>query len=416
MTALAEHSPLVARTRRLDRDVDLLAVAGADGVLIEQAGIGLAGRGEALRIPLPTGSGRLAEAAGEVAAALGRISADDEVGLPGCGPVAFAALPFTDTAAGSVVVPALIVGRADDGTRWVTTVGPADHIAAVADVVAPPSAPSMSTSFTVRSTRPPSEWCDAVAAVVSRLRERELTKVVLAREVVVEADAPIDVVNVLQRLRAAYPSTMLYSVDGLVGATPELLVSRFGDVVRSHPFAGTTPRTGDPAADARAAASLLASAKDRAEHQITIDMVLDTVLPFCSYVDSEPEPTIVSLANVQHLASLVEGRLSSPPATALALVAALHPTPAVCGWPTKDALDVIEELELLDRGRYTGAVGWVDGDGDGRFGVAIRCAEIDGRQARLFAGNGIVADSNPEAELAETQAKLLAMLNAIIKP
>jgi isochorismate synthase EntC len=185
--------------------------------------------------------------------------------------------------------------------------------------------------------------------------------------------------------------------------------------VRSHPFAGTTPRTGDPAADARAAATLLASTKDRAEHQITIDMVLDTMLPFCSYVDSEPEPSIVSLANVQHLATLVEGRLSSPPATALALVGALHPTPAVCGWPTDEARTLIAELEQLERGRYTGAVGWVDAQGNGRFGVAIRCAEIDGNRARLFAGNGIVSDSDPRTELAETQAKLQAMLAAIVR-
>jgi isochorismate synthase len=209
---------------------------------------------------------------------------------------------------------------------------------------------------------------------------------------------------------------MRYSVDGLVGATPELLVSRFGDVVRSHPFAGTTPRTGVPEADARSAALLLASAKDRAEHRITIDMVLDAVLPFCSYVDSEPEPSIVSLANVQHLATLVEGRLSSPPASVLALVAALHPTPAVCGWPTADALAVIAELEGLDRGRYAGNVGWVDADGDGRFGVAIRCAEIVGNRARLFAGNGIVADSDPATELTETRAKLQAMLGAVVRP
>jgi menaquinone-specific isochorismate synthase len=145
-------------------------------------------------------------------------------------------------------------------------------------------------------------------------------------------------------------------------------------------------------------------------------MVLDAVLPFCSYVDSEPEPSIVSLANVQHLATLVEGRLSSPPASVLALVAALHPTPAVCGWPTAEALAAIAELEGLDRGRYAGNVGWVDADGDGRFGVAIRCAEIDGNRARLFAGNGIVADSDPATELAETRAKLQAMLGAVVRP
>jgi menaquinone-specific isochorismate synthase len=143
--------------------------------------------------------------------------------------------------------------------------------------------------------------------------------------------------------------------------------------------------------------------------------VLDTLLPFCSYVDSEPEPSIVSLANVQHLATLVEGRLSSPPASVLALVAALHPTPAVCGWPTDAALAVIAELEHLDRGRYTGNVGWVDADGNGRFGVAIRGAEIDGTRARLFAGNGIVSDSDPRTELTETQAKLQAMLAAIVR-
>jgi menaquinone-specific isochorismate synthase len=209
---------------------------------------------------------------------------------------------------------------------------------------------------------------------------------------------------------------MLFSVDGFVGATPELLVSRVGDVVRSHPHAGTTPRTGDPEADARRAAALLASAKDRAEHQVVIDMVLDTLLSFTSYVDSEPEPSIVTLANVQHLASMVEGRLASPPADVLTLVAALHPTPAICGSPTDAARRLIAELEGYDRGRYTGAVGWVDARGDGRFGISIRCAEIDGRRARLFAGNGIVADSDPETELTETRAKLQAMLGAIVRP
>ena len=417
MTAAARPAPLVARTRRLDGDVDLLAVAGADGVLFEQAGTGLAGRGEALRLELPVGPGRLAVAADEVAQALAAIERDDEVDLPGSGPVAFAALPFADDTPGSVLVPATVVGRAEDGTRWVTTVGPADQLGGAALHASEPSPTAMGPGrWTVTSSRPPAAWCDAVADAVERVRAGELVKAVLAREVVVEADAPIDVVAVLQRLRSAYPATMLYSVDGLVGATPELLVSRVGDVVRSHPFAGTTPRTGDPVADARAAAGLLASAKDRAEHQITIDMVLDTVLPFCSYVDSEPEPSIVSLANVQHLATMVEGRLSSPPAPVLALVAALHPTPAVCGWPLAEATALIAELEGLDRGRYTGAVGWMDADGDGRFGVAIRCAEIVGTRARLFAGNGIVADSDPPTELAETRAKLQAMLGAVIRP
>jgi menaquinone-specific isochorismate synthase len=406
---------VIASTRRLDHDVDLLAVCGSEGFLFEQHHAGLAGRGEAHRITLPTGPGRLAAAADAVAAALESIDCDDEVRAPGTGPVAFAALPFDDETPGSVVIPSLVAGRADDGTRWVTRVGRRDTGVDDEELHAPAGDAPRPSRFSVAAARPPDEWCDAVAEVVKRIAAGDLEKAVLARELLVETDAPIDVVAVLRRLRQAYPATMRYAVDGLVGATPELLVSRLGDVVRSHPFAGTTPRTGDPATDAQAAATLLASTKDRAEHQITIDMVLDTMLPFCSYVDSEPEPSIVSLANVQHLATMVEGRLSSPPATALALVAALHPTPAVCGWPTAEALAVIAELEQLDRGRYTGAVGWVDAEGNGRFGVAIRCAEIDGRRARVFAGNGIVSDSDPRAELAETQAKLQAMLTAIVR-
>src|SRR5205807_806047 len=190
---MPERAALVARTRRLDADVDLIAVAGSDGVLIEQAGTGLAGRGEALRIALPDGRGRLAVAAEDVAGVLARVSVDDEVGLPGCGAVAFAALPFSEDTPGSVVVPSLVVGRADDGTRWVTTIGPKHHISSVVDMLAPRAIEPAPTAFDVRPTRPPQEWCDTVAAVVARLRDRQLAKVVLAREVVVEADAPIDV-------------------------------------------------------------------------------------------------------------------------------------------------------------------------------------------------------------------------------
>jgi isochorismate synthase len=412
---------LRARTRRVDSEIELLAVAGADGLLFEQSGLGLAGRGEALRIELPVGPDRLEKAADDVLEQLRAIEVDDDVAVPGSGPVAFLSLPFDDDTPASLVVPELVVGRAADGIRWITTVS-ADNFPEPPPLTASSSRGGrpVPSEFAVRAVRSPESWCDVVAAVVSRLGDQaadvRLQKVVLARELVIDADADIDIVDVLSRLRTAYPGAMVFSIDGLVGATPELLVSRMGDVVRSHPMAGTTPRTGDPESDARRAATLLSSAKDRAEHQITIDMVLDTVLPFCSYVDSEPEPSIVALANVQHLASLVEGRLSSPAASVLTLVAVLHPTPAVCGWPTEPARALIAELEGFDRGRYTGAVGWVDRRGDGRFGVAIRCAEIAGRRARLFAGNGIVADSDPATELAETRAKFQALLSAIVRP
>jgi len=193
-------------------------------------------------------------------------------------------------------------------------------------------------------------------------------------------------------------------------------VSRAGDVVRSHPKAGTAARGGDPSTDARLAAALLASTKDREEHQITIDMVHDTLLNWCSYVDYEAEPSIVPVANVQHLATLVEGRLSQPAPSVLELVDALHPTPAVCGSPRDAALAFIRANEGFDRGRYAGAVGWVDGRGNGSWAVSLRCADLDGSTARLYAGNGIVADSDPTTELAETRSKLQAMLSALVRP
>jgi menaquinone-specific isochorismate synthase len=238
----------------------------------------------------------------------------------------------------------------------------------------------------------------------------------LAREVTVETDADISVATVLVRLAQQYPGCYLYVVDGFCGASPELLVSRSGDVVRAQPMAGTKPRRGEPAADGALTAELLASPTYRHEHQVTIDAVHDTLLSFSSYVDYEPEPSVVALANVIHLATQVEGRLSHPPASILELVDALHPTPAVCGRPRSAALAAIAELEKLERGRYAGAVGWVDTQGNGAFAVAIRGAEISGTTARVIAGNGIVADSDPDTELIETRAKLQAMLSAIVRP
>jgi menaquinone-specific isochorismate synthase len=240
--------------------------------------------------------------------------------------------------------------------------------------------------------------------------------VVLARQVLVESDQPLDVHAILLRLRASFGSSYRYSIGGFVGASPELLVARAGDVVRSHPLAGTAPRTGDPQTDARLAAELIASTKDQIEHRVVIDVVNDTLLPWCSYLDWEAEPSIVTVANVQHLGTSVEGRLSSPPPDVLELVTALQPTPALGGHPRSEALALIAELEPFERGRYGGAVGWVDADGNGTWAVGIRCAEIDGATARLSAGVGVVAASDPDAELAETQAKLQAMLSAIVRP
>lgn len=398
-------SDLIACTRRLDTDIDLLAIAGNDGLLFQRDRVGFAARGCALEV-----------AVGDVGDALTAIETDDDVGQPGCGPVAFGALPFDKDAPTTLIVPEILVGRGDDGTRWITHVGtdpPPQELAPPSPGVHRVSGPS---SFEVRSSRPPDDWCDAVAVATDRIKHGQLDKVVLARELVVSADQPIPVADVLVRLRQSYPGCFVFSVDGFVGATPELLVSRHGDIVRSQPMAGTTPRRGDPQTDARLAAALLASPIYRHEHEVTIHMVHDTLLPFCSYLDDEAEPSVVALANVQHLATTVEGRLSHPPASVLELVAALHPTPAVCGRPRDAALALIAEVEGMVRGRYAGTVGWVDAAGNGQWAVSIRCAQIDGTSARLYGGNGIVAESDPTTELAETRAKLQAMLTAIVRP
>lgn len=406
---------LVARTRPVDPgvDVDLVALAGADGFLFARDGVGVAGRGEAARL-----------SRADAAKLLGEIVADDPVAHPGTGPLAFGALPFLPGATADLVVPEVIVGRGADGATWVTTVcadGPdaADgHRELRAGALGLRRSPPATGpgSFEVRSARPPEVWMAAVATATRAIRAGALEKVVLAREVVVTADAPIPVAAVIARLASGYPGCFLYLVEGFCGASPELLVSRGGDVVRAQPMAGTLPRSGDPDVDARRTAQLLASPTYRHEHQVTIDAVHDALLGFSSYVDFEPQPSVVALANVSHLATSVEGRLSQPPASVLDLVDALHPTPAVCGRPRQAAFDLIAELEGLDRGRYAGAVGWVDADGNGEWAVAIRGATIDGPTARVIAGNGIVAGADPPTELTETRAKLQAMLGAIVRP
>ncbi len=368
----------------------------------------LSGHGEALRIDLPA---PWPDHVGLVAEALAGIRRDDEVDAPGTGPVAFGALPFDRSRGASLLVPHVLDGVTAEGARWTTTVTGAES--------GPPAAdgpiPTPMSSVTVRSTRATDEWCAAVASATERIAAGALTKVVLARELELVADQVFDPATVLARLAERHPAALRFSVDGFVGASPELLVSRVGEVVRAQPMAGTTPRTGEPEADQRRAAELLASEKNRVEHQITIDVVHDTLLPWCSYLDAEPAPTVVHAGPVQHLATLVEGRLSRPAPSVLDLVAALHPTPAVGGWPREPALALIDELEGADRGRYAGPVGWVDAAGNGAWAVGIRSVQLDGPTARVFAGVGVVADSDPVAELAETRAKARTLLDVLVQ-
>lgn len=411
-------------TVRLDADLDLVALGARSGLLWTRPQADdpvpvLAGIGRALHLAVDRPGG-----AADAQAALAALDGPNEVGGAGTGAVAFGAFPFHRTAPGELVVPEIVLGRGADGRRWLTIVGdgsldPDDALARARQVLDGPAGPAgpEPTSYDLRSALPPEVWRDEVVAPArDRIRRGELDKVVLARELVLETDHPLHPPTIIGALRDSFPTAIVFRIGGFLGATPELLVSRHGDIVRAHPLAGTAPRSADPAADGRLAAGLLASTKDQGEHRITIEWLLDGLLPFCSYVDAEPEPTIVTLANLHHLGTRVEGRLSSPPASVLELVAALHPTPAVGGDPQGKALEVIAELERAERGRYAGPIGWVDGAGNGAFAVAIRSAQIDGLVTRFYAGVGVVADSDPEAELAETRTKFRAMLGSLIRP
>ena len=254
---------------------------------------------------------------------------------------------------------------------------------------------------------------DAVAAIERGLFE----KVVVARAVEVSANRSIVVADVVRRLHDLYPSCTTFSVDGFVGASPELLVGRHGADVVSHPLAGTTARVGDPDADAAAAAALLASDKDRAEHRLTVDGVAEALSPWCASLTVPEGPSVVALRNVTHLGTTISGTLGpSAPSSVLDLVAALHPTAAVGGQPSAAALSWLAAHERLDRGRYAGPVGWVDAAGNGEWWVGIRCAEIDDNRAVFRAGCGVVAGSEGPAELVESQLKLQALLAALVRP
>lgn len=399
---------------RLDDDIDPLALGARSGLLWSLNGLTMAGIGEAVRIELHRPDG-----AAVAQAALADLAGIDEVQIPGSGVVAFAALPFDRAVAGELIVPNVVVACGAQGRRWIvaTDISVDEARELAHDTLAAASQAAQPSSFELRSALSPETWRDEVVAPVrDRLAAGELNKVVLARELLVSTDHPIDIAEVLARLQQQFGSAAIFSVEGFVGASPEVLVSRTDDVVRAHPLAGTAARSSDPAVDSRLAAALAASAKDRVEHRITIDWLLDNLLPFCSYVDAEPEPSIVSLANVHHLGTKVEGRLSAPAASVLDLVAALHPTPAVGGDPQGDALAIIDDVEPGHRGRYAGPTGWVDAAGNGEFAVAIRSGQITGNQASVWAGVGVVAESDPQAELAETRAKFQAMLGALVRP
>lgn len=274
---------------------------------------------------------------------------------------------------------------------------------------------------------PPADYRDRIRRACEQLAatDNPLDKVVLARALRLVADAPLDARVILRRLIAADPAAYGYLVDltaagdeyagtALVGASPELLVARNGDRVECRPFAGSAPRAADPHTDAANGAALAASAKNRHEHQLVIETIRAALEPLCDDLSIAAEPQLSSTATVWHLCTPITGRLRDTSSTAIDLALALHPTPAVGGVPTKAATGLISELEG-DRGFYAGAVGWCDARGDGRWVVSLRCAQLsaDRRSALARAGGGIVAESDPDEEVAETTTKFGTILNAL---
>jgi isochorismate synthase len=281
-----------------------------------------------------------------------------------------------------------------------------------------PTTPPAGGSPVVLPVPEPQVYADAVRRAVRRLRAGELEKVVLARTLRLTGDTGFDAGVLLHRLAARDPNGYLFAVDldagrTLLGASPELLVTRLGRTVLANPLAGSVPRHHDPAEDRRRAQGLLTSAKDLREHAVVVDAVTEALRPLCTDLDVPASPELTSTASMWHLSTVVTGEVAGPEISALTLATALHPTPAVCGTPRAAARAAIADYEPFDRGFYTGMVGWGDARGDGEWVVTIRCAVAQGNTLELYAGAGIVADSDPEAELAETSAKFRTLLDGL---
>ena len=365
----------------------------------------LLARGTCARVACHGDVAELPEQVAELLNSL-RVSDDDL-------PLVVGALPFDSTMPAQLVVP-LAVTQAE-----------ALHSATItrSQGFMPPCA--------IDPVPEPAEYLRYVARAVTHLQRGDLAKVVLARSLYLTSPERIEVPQVLGNLvqlnRQGYtfatdlpPRDNVSMLDGatarprtLIGASPELLISRSGMQIVSNPLAGSAPRSDDPAEDRRRAEALLSSAKDLHEHAVVVDAVAAALRPFCRRLDVPATPSLIHTATMWHLSTRITGELADPTTSSLTLALALHPTPAVCGFPTDHARALIQSLEPFDRGFYTGVVGWCDAGGDGEWVVALRCAEVADRTLRLFAGAGIVGESQPEAELAETSAKFRTMLNAL---
>ncbi|HEY5882767.1 MAG TPA: isochorismate synthase [Nakamurella sp.] len=354
----------------------------------------------------PDAASRIQEWFDELRAGL---TVTDSVDEPGTGPLAFVSLGFDDPDVAVALVPQVVVGRTAD-TTFITRIGPAGGTASAVGLPVPAPVRAPGRVSYADAELSVAGFTSAVTAAAGRIRRGELDKVVLAHDLVATAERPIDERLLLRRLAADYPGCWTFDVEGLVGASPELLIRRQGRRIASRVLAGTAwPEHTDDAV----AAGLLHSAKDVSEHKYAVRSVSEVLAPACDHLEVPEQPTPLALANLTHLSTDITGWLDEFAPTALELAARLHPTAAVGGSPTDAARRVIGELEPMSRGRYAAPVGWIDGRGDGEFAIALRCAQVNGRTVRLLAGCGIVADSDPETEAREAQIKMIPIRDAL---
>ncbi|CAB4664926.1 unannotated protein [freshwater metagenome] len=328
----------------------------------------------------------------------------------GTGPVLFASFSFSSDEESILIIPQVIVGKKGDKS-WITWIGSSPQ----PDLnVTPPDLIHNSITWD-SDDQADDAWKSRVSTAVDRIQSGKLDKVVLARDFTGHSDKDIEPRTILKKLAAEYPSTWNFSVAGLVGATPELLLRLSRKMVTSRVLAGTISKTGNDERDLALAASLARSSKDLEEHLYAVQSVADALEPFCTSTNVPDAPYVLHLANVMHLATDVTGAIAEKLAhvDAFTILEQLHPSAAVCGTPRELAGQLITEIESMSRGRYAGPVGWIDAAGDGELGIALRCGQINGDSIRIFAGCGIVAGSDPDKELAESVAKLVPMRSAL---
>jgi salicylate biosynthesis isochorismate synthase len=325
---------------------------------------------------------------------------------------------FTSTAA---VVPIVTMISDKKDQRLAVAVPKGRSATEVLDLLGglaepPPPTSIQAADHSIESRPPPAEWMERVQESIDSIDRGAMSKVVLSRSVIVRADVAATPYDLVARLRSAYPGCFTFGwQEGdatFVGASPELLVERSGRSVRSQPLAGSAPRGEGEDEDRAIGESLMASAKDRFEHEVVVRDIVTRMQPMANIVQAPSTPALLKMANVQHLATEVRGELAEDHSV-IEVAGALHPTPAVAGLPLDDAMALIDKAESIDRGWYAGGIGWAGGNGDGQIAVALRCALIRGNTAHLFAGAGIVAGSRPEREIEETRLKFRPLLNLL---